>query len=150
MPDIQDPKRSSEIDALEKRRFERFKAELQVRYRVLHPEERSQLLQDGQFIEPDAIAGLEGSLRDLMQVFGQDISLGGFSLATPQPLPRSIELLVQLTLPLVPIPVSALAEVRWCRPMQDGNGHQSGLKFSGISAQDLSRLDSFLRLQKRS
>src|SRR5580700_4471253 len=127
MSDANDTRRS-EIEALEKRRFERFKAELQVRYRVLHPDERHKILKEGQFSAPDAVSVMESAVRELLQVFSQDVSLGGFSLATAQPLPKNLELLVQLTLPQVPVPVSALAEVRWSRPMPGGKNFQSGLK----------------------
>jgi len=53
----------------------------------------------------------------------------------------------QISLPDVPVPLNAIAEVRWCEAV--GSGWVSGLKFLTISKSDLDKVERYLILQKR-
>jgi hypothetical protein len=145
MDEIQ--KRAKEF--LEKRRYERFKASLQVRFRVISPAEKLSLIKGGGFSNPASLSAHASETEDLKHVFTEDISLGGMRIATPQAMPTGIELWVNLGFPEVPIPVSALASVMWSRPVPGGGSYHSGLKFTEINQQELLKVEGFLRLQNK-
>jgi hypothetical protein len=138
---------------LEQRRYERMRASLTLKYRLLGADEAAALAKQGAYVAPDAFKGNTAETRDFNKLasedsaVSEDISLGGLKLSTPLPLAEGTHLWLELQLPEVPIPVSATAEVRWCREA-DGQW-SSGLKFSGISKTDLDKVERFLVLQKR-
>src|SRR5882724_6697885 len=108
MSDIDEiQKRAREF--LEKRRFERFRASLGVRFRVIGYDEKMSLIKSGGYAAPGAFMAKAAETRDLKLVVSEDISLGGLRIPTPQPLPKDSELWINLGLPGVPIPVNALA-----------------------------------------
>jgi hypothetical protein len=139
--------------ALEHRRFERMRASLSIKYRLIAPQEEDALIKQGAYVSPEAYRGNTAETRDFNRLateddaVSEDISLGGLKISTPVPLAEATRLWVEVGMPDVPIPVSAIAEVRWCRPA-DGYW-TSGLKFSGISKTDLEKVERFLVLQKR-
>jgi hypothetical protein len=139
-------KRAKEF--LDKRRFERFKASLSLRFRIISPDEKLTLVREGKFAEPNAFSAWTAETKDLKQVLSEDISLGGIKIATPHPLPPKSELWINLMIPQVPIAMNSLAEVCWCRPIPGGGSYQSGLRFSAINKQDLDKVENFLKLQK--
>jgi hypothetical protein len=148
MSEIDDIKQRAR-EFLEKRRFERFRASLQVGFRLISPREKAQLLKDGIYSPPRELSAREAQTQDLTQVVTEDISLGGLRIATPQPLPGGADLWVKLGLPDIPIPVSALALVMWSRPVPGGGSYQSGLKFDAINQADLARVEGYLAMKKK-
>lgn len=147
MSDIDEiQKRAKEF--LEKRRYERFRAGLVVRFRVISPGEKNTLLKSGAYAKPGAFMAKAAETQDLNLVVSEDISAGGLKIPTPQALIQGSELWVNLTLSGVPIPVNALATVMWSR-VQGGGAFSSGLKFSGINEADLAKVEGFLTLQKK-
>ena len=132
-------------------RFERFKADLQVSYRPISAAEKSSLLKDGTYAAPEALMAASAQTKDLSQVIAEDISVGGVRISTPAPLEIHHELWVSLTLPAVPIPISAICSVMWTRPVGDGSPlSSSGLRFDAINQDDMKKVEEFLALQKTS
>ena len=139
-------KRAKEF--LDKRRFERFKAGLQVRFRVIGAGEKQTLLGSSGYTAPGAFMAKAAELKDLKQVLSEDISLGGLRLATPLALPLGVDLWINLGLPEIPIPMNAIATVMWSRPHPSG-GYQNGLQFTAINQADLATVESFVAHQKK-
>ena len=134
-------------EALDKRRFERMKAGLQIKFRPVGPSEESTLVKQGGYAAPESFASHTAEIKDFNKVVTEDVSLGGLRITTPNRLPEGTRLWLQLSLPDVPIPVNAIAEVRWTKPL--GSASSSGLKFESISKSDLDKVERYLVLQKR-
>jgi hypothetical protein len=134
-------------EILEKRRFERMRSGLQIKYRPVGPTEEATLVKQGGYAAPEAFKANTVEIHDFNKVVSEDISLGGVRISTPTPLPEGMRLWLQVGIPGVPIPVNAIAEVRWSR--QAGSLCSSGVKFESISKADLDKVERFLALQKR-
>jgi len=140
-------------EALENRRFERLNAALDIKYRVIGAEEEAMLLKQDQYVAPKAVKARTSEIRDFTkmaedrQVKSEDISLGGMKICGNMLIPMGSHLWVQVSLPEIPIPMNAIAEVRWRKPV--GTMWSTGLSFSGISKPDLEKVDRYLTLQKR-
>ena len=134
-------------EALEKRRYERIKSGLQIKYRGVSPTEEATLAKQGGYGAAGAFHANTPEIKDFNKVVSEDISAGGLRINTPAPLPEGSRLWVQLTLPDVPIPVNAIASVRWTR--RAGSLCSSGLRFESISKDDLVKVERYLTLLKR-
>lgn len=133
-------------DALNKRRYDRMKAGLQIKYRTVGPTEEATLLKAGEYASPETYKANTPEVQDFNKVVCEDISLGGLKINTPFPLSEGTRLWLQVSIPGVPIPVNAIGEVRWSK--RAGSLCSSGLKFAGISKPDLDKVERFLALQK--
>jgi hypothetical protein len=137
----------------EQRRYERMRASLSIKYRLVGPDEEAALTKQGHYVPPASFKANTAETRDFNKLanedsgVSEDISLGGLKLTTPVALAEGTRLWLEVVFPEVPIPLNAMAEVRWCRPA--GDQWNSGLKFSGISKVDLDKVERFLVLQKR-
>gem|GEM_PF-907700 len=136
----------------EHRRYERLKANLQISYRVLGPDEAAMLsLQD--YVTPEAFKANTVEMSDFKKlaneevVVNENISLDGVKISVPQPVAEGTLLWLKINIPGAPVPVNAIGEVRWCQ--STGSLWNAGLKFVGISKSDLNRVDGFLTQQKR-
>lgn len=134
-------------EIMEKRRYERLRAGLQISYRAVGPTEEATLVKTGGYGAPDAFSSRTAEIKDFNKVVSEDVSLGGLRINTPRPLPTGMRLWVQVSLPDVPIPVNAIAAVMWSR--QAGSLCSSGLKFESISKLDLEKVERYLMLQKK-
>ena len=134
-------------EANNKRKHERFKANLQIRYQSLEGDERSMLLKSGGFAAPGAFMAKAAETRELNMVISEDISWGGLKISTPEPLPQNSELWVNMKLPEIPIPVNALAAVAWTKP--SSGAFASGLRFLSINEQDMQKVEKFVALSQR-
>jgi hypothetical protein len=134
-------------EILEKRRYERIRSGLQIKYRAVGPTEEATLVKQGGYAEPEAFRANTPEISDFNKVVCEDISLGGVRINTSAPLPEGTRLWLQVSVPGVPIPVNAIGEVRWSR--KAGSLCSSGLKFASISKVDLDKVERFLVLQKR-
>lgn len=130
-----------------KRKHERFKASLQIRYQSLEHNEKSLLTKNGSYAAPGAFMAKAAETRELKMVISEDISHGGLRISTPQPLPHNAELWVNLKLPEIPIPVNALASVAWTRP--SSGAYASGLKFQAINESDMQKVENFVALSQK-
>lgn len=138
-------KQAKEI--MDKRRFERMKAGLQIKYRAVGPSEEATLVSQGGYGAPEAFRANTPEIKDFNKVVTEDISVGGMKIATTSPMPVGTRLWLQVTIPDVPISVNAMAEVRWST--RAGSLCTSGLKFVSISKADLDKVERYLMLQKR-
>ncbi len=132
-------------EGAEKRRFDRLKAGLQVKFRPVGTTEEATLLKQGSFIAPETSNSSVDEIRDLTKVAAEDISTGGIRINTPVPLPEKAHLWLQVQLPGIPVPVNALGEVRWSR--RAGSLCSSGVRFLKISAEDLGKVERFVALR---
>jgi PilZ domain len=136
----------------DKRSFERLQASLDIKFRVVTPDEEAALRQSD-YVAPGAFRGNTAEVRNFSSlangevVVSEDISLGGLKISVSNPMSEGMRLMLKVTIPGVPIPVSAIGEVRWCRAI--GDVWNAGLMFSGLNKADLDRVDRFLLLQKR-
>lgn len=144
--DVNDAAQAAKAE-LEKRRYERMRAGLQIKYRVVGPSEEATLIKQGGYANPEVFKANTPEIHDFNKVVTEDVSLGGLKINTPVPVPEGTHLWLQVTIPQVPIPVNAIAEVRWSR--RAGSLCSSGLKFISISKADLDKVERFLTLQKR-
>ncbi len=134
-------------DILVKRRYERLRAGLQIKYRAVGPTEEATLVKTGGYAAPEVFKANTTEIHDFNKVACEDISLGGLKINTPAPLPEGTRLWLQVTIPGVPIAVNAIGEVRWSRSA--GSLCSAGLRFVSISKADLDKVERFLVLQKR-
>jgi c-di-GMP-binding flagellar brake protein YcgR len=134
-------------EILDKRRFERMKAGLQIKYRPVTTGEEATLVKQGGYGAPEAFHANTPEIKDFNKVVTEDVSVGGMKLTTPTSLPVGTRLWLQLSIPDVPISVNAMAEVRWTKA--EGALYASGLKFESISKADLDKVERYLMLQKR-
>lgn len=134
-------------EALDKRRFERMKAGLQIKYRAVGPSEEATLVSQGGYGAPEAFKANTPEIKDFNKVVTEDVSAGGMKISTAAPLPVGTRLWLQVSIPEVPIAVNAMAEVRWST--RAGSLCTSGLKFVSISKADLDKVERYLMLQKR-
>lgn len=138
--------------AAEKRGTERLQARIDIKYRVVDPDEEAEWRKND-YATPKAFsadspeASVFSALVDDEVVVSEDISLGGLKISVSKPVTEGMKLLLQVSIPGVPIPVNAIGEVRWCQEV--GNLWNAGLRFLGLSKADLDRVDRFLLLQKR-
>lgn len=134
-------------DILNKRKHERFRATLQVRYRQVDKNEKNVLVKSGGFAEPGAFMAKAAETQELNMVISEDISAGGLKINTAVALPQDSELWVNLKLPEIPIPVNALAIVAWTR--QVSHAWSSGLRFLSINVQDMQKVEKYVALNAR-
>ena len=132
---------------LEKRRFERMRAGLQIKYRAVGPTEEATLIKQGGYAAPEVFHSHTPEIKDFNKVVSEDLSLGGVRINTPAPLPEGTKLWLQVGIPDVPIPINAMAVVRWSR--RNGSLCSAGLQFTSISKTDLEKVERYLTLQKR-
>jgi hypothetical protein len=139
-------------EAAEKRSAERLQARIDIKYRVVDPEEEAEWRKNDyaapEGFSPDSPeAPAFSALANDEVVVSEDISLGGLKISVSKPVTEGMKLLLQVSIPGVPIPVNAIGEVRWCQEV--GDLWNAGLRFLGLSKADLDRVDRFLLLQKR-
>jgi c-di-GMP-binding flagellar brake protein YcgR len=132
---------------LDKRRFERMKAGLHIKYRPVVAEEENMLVKQGGYAAPEAFKANTPEIKDFNRVVTEDISLGGLKIGAAQAMPNGTRLWLQIELPDAPIAINAIAEVRWSKP--EGLAFTHGLKFVSVSKPDLDKVERFLVLQKR-
>jgi hypothetical protein len=133
-------------DILDKRRYERMRAGLQIRYRTLGATEEVVLKRQGGYVTPDTFKASTLEIRDLNKVTCADTSLGGLKISTQSPLPLGTRLWLQVGMPGVPISINAIGEVCWSSA--NGTNSSCGLRFDCISKTDLDKVESFLMLQR--
>lgn len=133
--------------ALEQRRFERLRAGLTIKFRPVVIDEENLLVKQGGYAAPESFKANTPEIKDFNKVVTEDISLGGLKIGAPVAMPNGTRLWLQISLPEAPIPINAIAEVRWSKP--EGGQYAHGLKFVSVSKPDLDKVERFLVLQKR-
>lgn len=84
-----------------------------------------------------------GGASSFIQAMTEDISKGGLSIVTEEPLSIGQYIIIDLFLPRVANPVKILAEVRNIeKSIKSSSSYKAGLKIISISKSDLKRIES--------
>ncbi|MCX7698148.1 MAG: PilZ domain-containing protein [Candidatus Goldbacteria bacterium] len=85
----------------------------------------------------------KGGANTLIQAMTEDISKGGLSIVTEEPLSIGQYIIIDLFLPKVKNPIKILAEVRNIeKSVKSSSLYKAGLKIISISKSDLKRIES--------
>ncbi|MCX8094321.1 MAG: PilZ domain-containing protein [Candidatus Goldbacteria bacterium] len=85
----------------------------------------------------------KGGASSLIQAMTEDISKGGLSILTEEPLSVGQHIIIDLFLPKVKNPIKILAEVRNIeKSVKSSSSYKAGLKIISISKSDLKRIES--------
>jgi c-di-GMP-binding flagellar brake protein YcgR len=84
-----------------------------------------------------------GGASSFIQAMTEDISKGGMSIVTEEPLSIGQHIIIDLFLPRIANPVKILAEVRNIeKSIKSSSSYKAGLKIISISKSDLKRIES--------
>jgi len=107
---------------VEKRKYQRVKTHIPVRYRKLR----------------DGAGSIgEGSLS-------RDISSGGIHFRTGEFISMACRLILELDIPMLAKPVKAISKVAWIRKTDSGDDYEVGNQFLEISKQDRDRISEYI------
>jgi c-di-GMP-binding flagellar brake protein YcgR len=140
---------------IEKRRYERIVAQLQIKYYVVDNAYAEQLKTEAAYRDT-TLAKLATAQRPTNVLSGvtENISEGGLALVSEQPLALGTHVVCDITVPSLPRPMRALAEV----VRSDSNDgrivdrtqtvYKSGLKIIAINKDDLVRIENYIIEEK--
>ncbi|HXC63375.1 MAG TPA: PilZ domain-containing protein [bacterium] len=140
---------------IEQRQFERIVSQLQIKYYVVDEAYATQLLTEAAY-KDTSLAQLAETKRPLTALSGmtENISQGGLSLVSEQPLAVGIKVVCDITMPNMPRPLRALAEVVRS-DSKDGrivdrtvSIYKAGLKILAINKDDLTRIENYIIEEK--
>ncbi len=84
-----------------------------------------------------------GGASSFIQAMTEDISKGGMSIVTDNPLPIGQHIIIDLFLPRASNPIKILAEVRNIeKAIKGSTSYKAGLKIISISKSDLKRIEA--------
>ncbi len=140
---------------LEQRKHERIVATMQIKYYIVEKEYAEKLARESAYKDTRV-----EHLRDLpmprtmLSGVTENISVGGLALVTEQPIALGTCVVVDLTIPNLPLPLRALAEV--VRSESDSGqvvdktirSYRSGLKIVAINKDDMKRIENYIIEQK--
>ena len=141
---------------IEQRQFERIVAVLQIKYYPLDPLTADAMQVDDSY-KDTTLENLREQSRVQSPMTGvtENISKGGLSLTSEEPLMVGQKVIVDMTLPNVKQPVRALAEVM--RSSGDSKSQvvdrnaasfSAGLKIIAVNKEDLRRVENFIISEK--
>ena len=148
MSELEDIQKAAR-EAINKRRYERFRSTLQIRYHLVGGTEKNTLMKTGGYAVAGAFMAKAAETQDLRQVFSEDLSLGGLRISSPEPIKPGTDLWINVKLPAVPMPINALATVVRSGPVPNSAMFSSGLKFNAINQADVEKVERFLALQSK-
>lgn len=140
---------------IEKRQFERIVSQLQIKYYVVDNAYAEQLKTEAAY-KDTTLAKLAAVPRptNVLSGMSEDISQGGLSLVCEQPLAIGTHVVCDITMPTLPRPLRALAEV----VRSDSNDgriidrtqtvYKAGLKILAINKDDLTRIENYIIEEK--
>lgn len=132
---------------VEKRQHERVVATIKVSYRVIESKQAQAILAQDSYrsTTADQLPGLS-QVSPLYEAVTKDVSLGGLSILSEQPMPAGTVLEVGLTLPNFQTTLKFLAEVVRAEALTEmGRALQrSGLKTLAINKEDVTRMEKYL------
>jgi len=132
---------------VEKRRHERIVATMKVSYRLIESQDAKKILSEDSYrgTTVDQLPGL-AQISPIYEAVTSDISVGGLSLVSEQPLPEGTVMEVSLQLPNYQTSLKFLAEIARVeafheqgRPLQ-----RSGVKTLAINKEDVTRMEKYL------
>lgn len=140
---------------IERRKHERIVAQLQIKYYIVDAAYAQQLQAEAAY-KDTTLEKLAASPRPVNVLSGmsEDISQGGLSLVSEQPLAVGTHVVCDITVPALPRPLRALAEVVRS-DSKDGrvidrtqNVYKCGLKILAINKDDLVRIENYIIEEK--
>ncbi len=140
---------------LEQRKYERIVSQLQIKYYVIDETYAQQLGADEAY-KNTTLKHLNSVPRPTTVLTGvtENISQGGLSLVSEQPLAIGTKVVCDITLPKVPRPLRVLAEVAHS-DSRDGRVvdrtvsiYRAGLKIIAVNKDDLRRIENYIIEEK--
>lgn len=140
---------------IEQRKFERIVSQLQIKYYVVDNAYAEQLKTEAAYKDStlEKLASLQRPATVLTGVT-DNISQGGLQLVSEQPLALGTNVVCDITVPTLPRPLRALAEV----VRSDSNDgrivdrtqkvYKAGLKIIAINKDDLTRIENYIIEEK--
>jgi hypothetical protein len=141
--------------SIEKRQFERIVSNLQIKYYVVDAAYATQLATEAAY-KDTTLEKLANAQRptNVLAGMSENISAGGLSLVSEQPLAIGTHVVCDITMPALPRPLRALAEVVRS-DSKDGrvvdrtqSVYKSGLKIIAINKDDLTRIENHIIEEK--
>ncbi len=140
---------------IEQRKFERILATLQIKYYIVDDAYAKALQEDAAYKDTslEKLKKLDRPNTPLQGVT-ENISHGGLALVTDQPVAMGTHVVCDITLPSLPRPMRALAEVIRS-DSRDGrvidrtvHTYRSGLRILAINNDDLKRIENYIIEEK--
>jgi c-di-GMP-binding flagellar brake protein YcgR len=140
---------------IEKRQYERIVSNLQIKYYIVDAAYAQQLSTEAAY-KDTTLEKLANAQRptNVLSGMSENISAGGLSLVSEQPLAIGTHVVCDITMPALPRPLRALAEVVRS-DSKDGrvvdrtqSVYKSGLKIIAINKDDLTRIENHIIEEK--
>jgi len=140
---------------IEQRKFERIVSQLHIKYYIIDAAYAEQLRTEAAY-KDTTLDKLAASLRPNTGLTGvtENISQGGLSLVSEQPLAMGTMVVCDVTIPKMPRPMRVLAEVAYT-DSKDGriidrtlSIYKSGLKIIAVNKDDLTRIENYIINEK--
>jgi hypothetical protein len=140
---------------IEKRQYERIVSQLQIKYYIVDAAYAQQLQGEAAY-KDTSLEKLASAQRptNVLSGMSENISEGGLSLVSEQPLAIGTHVVCDITMPNLPRPLRALAEVVRS-DSKDGRVvdrtqtvYKSGLKIIAINKDDLTRIENYIIEEK--
>jgi c-di-GMP-binding flagellar brake protein YcgR len=140
---------------IEQRQFERIMTTLQIKYYVVEKDYADKLKQEAAYKDTtlEALAKMDRPNTPLQGVT-DNISTGGLSLVSDTPIAEGTQVVCDITLPNLPRPLRALAEVVRSDSKEGRvvdrtiNTYRAGLKIIAINKDDLKRIENYIIEEK--
>ena len=155
MPDTGGQGSEPRRGTIEKRQFERIVSQLQIKYYVVDNAYAEQLKTEAAYKDssPEKLAAMQRPATALTGMT-EDISKGGLSLVSETPLAVGTYVVCDITVPTLPRPLRALAEVVRS-DSKDGRVvdrtqtvYKAGLKILAINKDDFTRIENYIIEEK--
>lgn len=140
---------------IERRQYERIVAQLQIKYYIVDDEYAARLSNEAAY-KDTTLERLASTPRPVNVLSGisEDISQGGLSLVSEQPLAVGTHVICDITMPNLPRPLRVLATVVRS-DSKDGRVvdrtqtvYKAGLKILAINKDDLTRIENYIIEEK--
>ena len=141
--------------SIEQRQFERITSTLQIKYYIIEKDYSDQLQADAAYKDTTLAAlGKADRLNTPLQGVTDNISSGGLALVTDAPVALGTHVVCDITMPNLPRPLRALAEVVRSDAKEGRvvdrtmSTYRSGLKIIAINKDDLKRIENYIIEEK--
>ena len=140
---------------IEQRKFERITSTLQIKYYIVEKDYAEKLQADAAYKDTtlDALSKMDRPNTPLQGVT-DNISSGGLALVTDTPVAMGTHVVCDITMPNLPRPLRALAEVVRTDSKEGRvvdrtmSTYRSGLKIIAINKDDLKRIENYIIEEK--
>jgi c-di-GMP-binding flagellar brake protein YcgR len=140
---------------IEQRQFERITSTLQIKYYIIENDYADKLQQDAAYKDTtlESLAKMDRPNTPLQGVT-DNISTGGLALVTDTPISMGTKVVCDITMPNLPRPLRALAEVVRSDSKEGRvvdrtiSTYRSGLRIIAINKDDLKRIENYIIEEK--